>query len=304
MAVGALNDHVVDFYLTDHRLVRRVSAFLAASLRDGEAAVVVATPEHRSSIESALAGRGIDLAAARLAGQWVALDASEILGRIRGPQGLDRRRFSRSIGEVLSSVTGGGKHVRVYGEMVQLLWERGDVNGAIALESLWNELSGQFDFALYCAYRALDGEDAGEAIEAICRLHSEVVYRHGVVPARSASAGFEPLPPAAAAARRFLRSVLEGWGLETIVDVAEVVLTELATNAVLHARSPFQVVLSEGPTSLRVSVHDHNRDLPRRYDADLRAFSGRGLYLVEGLSAEWGCSVRPDGKEVWAELEV
>ena len=236
----------------------------------------------------------------------MALDASETLSRFRSPGGrFDRAQFDGSIGELLRSVTCGDRHARVYGEMVQLLWECGDVNGAMALESMWNDLSRQLDFSLYCSYRSMEGDDAREAVEAICALHSGVAHRHGASSGRTASADFEPQPAAAAAARRFLRSVLQEWGLESSTDVAEVVLTELATNAVLHARSPFQVVLSEGPsTTLRVSVHDHNRDLPRRYDSDLRAFSGRGLYLVEGLSAEWGCSVRSDGKEVWAEFEV
>ena len=62
MAVKAYNDHVVDFYLADERLVRRVSGFLGTSLRNGQAAVVVATPEHRSSIERTLAERGVDSA--------------------------------------------------------------------------------------------------------------------------------------------------------------------------------------------------------------------------------------------------
>ncbi|MQS12207.1 ATP-binding protein [Streptomyces kaniharaensis] len=112
----------------------------------------------------------------------------------------------------------------------------------------------------------------------------------------------------AGAARKHLRDFLDGIpDGGALADVGELVLSELVTNAVQHARvSPgreiavqFEIVCSR----LRIEVHDASSEKPvirRSTGAD--DLSGRGLCLVEALSVEWGCAPRPEGigKIVWA----
>jgi hypothetical protein len=80
------------------------------------------------------------------------------------------------------------------------------------------------------------------------------------------------------------------------------VLTELATNATLHARTPYTVLLRLEPTHLVVEVLDSSPRLPlaRHYASD--AATGRGISLVDAFSDTWGATPTPNGKVVWAHV--
>jgi len=81
------------------------------------------------------------------------------------------------------------------------------------------------------------------------------------------------------------------------------VVSELATNAVLHARSDFRVRVATGATVVRVEVFD-NSELPAaRKEYGPSAVTGRGLGIVEHIAARWGVTALPDGKVVWFEME-
>jgi anti-sigma regulatory factor (Ser/Thr protein kinase) len=88
-----------------------------------------------------------------------------------------------------------------------------------------------------------------------------------------------------------------------MVDDAQLLVSELATNAVLHARSAFSVVARAEESGIRVSVRDASPVTPKLRDLSATAPSGRGLHLVAALSADWGVEVTADGKTVWAELQ-
>jgi anti-sigma regulatory factor (Ser/Thr protein kinase) len=106
-----------------------------------------------------------------------------------------------------------------------------------------------------------------------------------------------------AQARHFVADTLAAWGRADLIDDAALITTELATNAVLHARSAFTVVLFHRPDGqIRVAIYDASSVAPRpRWAAPLDS-SGRGLRLVEALTADWGAEALPGGKVVWAEL--
>jgi hypothetical protein len=80
-------------------------------------------------------------------------------------------------------------------------------------------------------------------------------------------------------------------------------VTELATNAVIHARSPFSVTTRAAESGVRVAVRDASQIKPTVRDHDPISFSGRGLRLVAALAVDWGVDVAADGKTVWAELQ-
>jgi hypothetical protein len=104
-------------------------------------------------------------------------------------------------------------------------------------------------------------------------------------------------------ARRFVTDTLAAWGRADLIDDAALVASELATNAVLHARSDFTVVLSRRPDgTIRVAVRDASHLRPRPRRAGPLDCSGRGLGMVETIAAGWGADLLPDGKVVWARL--
>jgi PAS domain S-box-containing protein len=119
--------------------------------------------------------------------------------------------------------------------------------------------------------------------------------------AERASASFLPEPASARAARRFLREFLDERGHGGIADACQLALSEVVTNAVLHAHTSFEVTLVLlGDRSLRVEVADRNPQLPLQRAYALEATTGRGMDLVAAVTTDCGVDSRgPDGKTVW-----
>ena len=108
------------------------------------------------------------------------------------------------------------------------------------------------------------------------------------------------------AARRFAGQAAADYGADAeCIDTTKLLVTEVATNAVVHAGSPIRLtVTSEPPDSLRVVVRDDDPTpppLPQAPDPD--ATSGRGLWLVSALSRRWGVNRNLKGKTVWFEVD-
>lgn len=170
------HEHLVEFYETDAFLVRTVTDFVAPALRNGGGAVVVATPEHRGAFSAAIRAAGVSLEEAVEAGRYLALDAADLLSAFMLDGSPDPVRFRERVTPVLDRAGAGGREVRVYGEMVALLWAGGDVASTIALEDLWNDLASVRRFSLLCAYpmRAFD-DGASAEFKRICGQHTTVI---------------------------------------------------------------------------------------------------------------------------------
>jgi hypothetical protein len=108
-----------------------------------------------------------------------------------------------------------------------------------------------------------------------------------------------PVTQSVGEARRFLLQSLESWGLPDLEWDAAQVLSELATNAVMHARTEFTVVLTSAHELLRIEVHDLDPRLPHQRHYGMSATTGRGLALVATLSHAWGVHGSSTGKVVW-----
>jgi anti-sigma regulatory factor (Ser/Thr protein kinase) len=106
----------------------------------------------------------------------------------------------------------------------------------------------------------------------------------------------------ASSARRFVRDTLHSWGLDEHTETATLLISELVTNAVLHAQSAPEVILLTAGTVLRVEVHDQSPVLPARRHYGLQAGTGRGIVLVEEMASGWGAEPSGAGKVVWFEL--
>jgi hypothetical protein len=305
-----LNDghHVVQFFGHDGELAERVSDYLLGAIDGGGVAIVIATPEHRSEFEARLAKAGVDLAAAREDGGYLALDAGETLRKLMtdGPT-LDGAAFDRVIGHLIGSAAAAGRPVLAYGEMVALPWEDGLVNAAVQLERLWNELSRIQPFSLFCGYRADSvSRDIG-AFAGVWRLHHAVVGPTPKVPAApvgtpEAVRTFAFSREAPATARHFTVATVREWGLADVADDAALVVTELAANAIVHAGSAFTVILSARGNVLRVAVRD-GCPLPAEGQAALMPIPLHGLGAVDALAARWGVeSLGKAGKAVWVDV--
>jgi MEDS: MEthanogen/methylotroph, DcmR Sensory domain len=290
--------HVAHFYGHEDELADSLGSCLGVALGAGAGVVMIATAGHRAAGERRMAEAGADLAAATASGAYVTLDAASLMQRFLAGDRGGPGGFDQLIEDALRRATAAGRRAVVYGEIVALLWAAGLLSAAIELESRWNELGRSYSFSLVCGYPAQRG--AGAALDEVRRLHSSVIGSPSVGP--RAVRGFLMAPGAPRAARHFVAGTLRQWGGRwgggTLAADAAIVATELAANAVVHARSDFTVTVSRRLGAVRIAVRD---DL--RLAAPLRAAPGHGLDLVNTVATRWGVqSPAAGGKLVWAEL--
>jgi signal transduction histidine kinase len=170
-------DHVVQFYEDEHFLLKSLSAFVAEGLRAGDGCLVVATKEHNEELSDLLKARRFDVSSALTSEQYIRLDAAETLEKIMVDGSPVSGIFLDLMGEKIGRASGGQGRVRIFGEMVALLWSEGNSHGALRLESLWNELQKSQSFTLFCAYPVnfFSGEKDRGLLDDVCTAHSNVI---------------------------------------------------------------------------------------------------------------------------------
>ena len=310
-------DHVVQFYEREVDLFEFVGQHLARTVRAEATSVVIASDAHRQAFITELELAGIDTGEARRTGRLVMFDAASTMAEFMEEGRIDSKAFRRVLGGILDEVFDLGRQMHIYGEMVALLWEAGEVLTAIELESLWNDLVESHEFSLLCAYPTgpVAGSEHAEALRQICHLHSSVVRSaprldvpHWPSAVIERTADFAAEPGAPGAARRFLRDALResGYVDQKLVDEATIVVSELATNAVAHTGFPFSVGVHVLPAQQRVRllVRDASPTVPTVADSSTAARQGWGLSLVAHFASCWGVEATSDEKVVWAEFAL
>ena len=118
----------------------------------------------------------------------------------------------------------------------------------------------------------------------------------------AAMAAFDSSAESVAQARRLVQRQLDDWGQSDLSDDARLVVSELLTNAALHAKPPIKLRLARLPTGVRLEVSDGSPELPLKVHAGTDVMTGRGWSLVEALCDSWGVQSAGQGKVVWATL--
>jgi anti-sigma regulatory factor (Ser/Thr protein kinase) len=122
-------------------------------------------------------------------------------------------------------------------------------------------------------------------------------------PVRTASWTLEPDTANIATARQLTAEVLRAWGCDHLIPDAQLVVTELVTNAIVHADSSCQLSLQVNGAGIRIAVTDSDRiSQPDPQPFDLQREGGRGLLIVSTLASSWGIEPEARGKTVWADL--
>ena len=166
------HDHMVQLYKERDFLVEAVAKYLGSGLRLGEAAIVIARPENRERFAHALGREGL-----YPSGALQMLDAEETLATFMVNGMPEWTAFHQGIGGAIAELRLQYPTVRAYGEMVDILWQRGERDAAIRLEEFWNEIGRLQTFSLLCAYAMdpLESESYGGALESVCRCHSHLI---------------------------------------------------------------------------------------------------------------------------------
>jgi signal transduction histidine kinase len=170
-------DHFVQFYESDEFLLDSLAGFIGAGLDAGDTCIVVATPKHARSLERRLSSSGRNINAAANADQYIFLDAAETLNSIVSKGYPKQERFAKVVGRLVARAAKRGQRVRIFGEMVALLWADKKQEAAIRLEEMWNGLGRTHAFSLFCAYpmKGLKGEEHTEPLEHVCNSHTHVI---------------------------------------------------------------------------------------------------------------------------------
>jgi signal transduction histidine kinase len=175
--------HSVQFYEDDEVLVAAVADFLAVGLTTGQPIIVIATEAHRRAFAERLAADGFDVDSVTTEGRLTMLDARKTLADCTANEVPDEARFNATIGAAIERSLRGSRAttVRMYGEMVDLLWKDGYTDAAIRIEEIWNDIGRRYSFSLLCAYcmgNFYKSSDT-ERFEEICRQHTHVIPTEG-----------------------------------------------------------------------------------------------------------------------------
>jgi hypothetical protein len=162
--------HFVDL---DEDLVRVIGRFFREGFDAGATCIAIVTREHRVRIDAHLESRDFNPEKLAAAYRYIPLDADTTLASFMSGDLLDRERFHRSSRLLLAQAASLGAPVRIFGEMVTLLAERGLNHTALQLEELWNDLSREYAFTLLCCYRRT--LFTGEHYKNVCAVHSDVL---------------------------------------------------------------------------------------------------------------------------------
>jgi len=172
--------HEVLFYSDDTVLLDSVTRFIAAALKAGNAAVVLATRSHRDSLLHRLKAEGVDADGALQQGTYISLDPADTLSTIMANDMPDPVRFFRGIGGLIDAAAKAAKsehpQVVMFGEAVALLKEEGKADAAIRFEQLGNDLAETHDVDILCAYplSSFHGREDEHIFQSVCAEHSAV----------------------------------------------------------------------------------------------------------------------------------
>jgi hypothetical protein len=176
LAAPAPCSHLLQFYADDDQLLDRLEEFVYFGLKGREACIIFATAAHLAELRTRLAARNVDAERAKNEGLLIELDAHAGLDLFMKDGSPDRERFGQATGELVTSARGNGRRVRVFGEMVVILWNNGQHEAAVCLERLGNDLMLADDVTLLCAYPSHAHEnDPSELIHDVYAAHTALV---------------------------------------------------------------------------------------------------------------------------------
>ena len=168
--------HYVQLFDEPQSLAEAVAEFVEEGLSSDASVLVVMTFLHWQQTAAELGRRGVNIEDALFSGRLTVRDAAGTMSLFMRHGRPRRSLFEETVGALVSSLTRRGSQVRVYGEMVDLLAAEGNLDGALELEQMWNDLGERETFALFCGYSAVNFGNplTTDALRTICQTHTHV----------------------------------------------------------------------------------------------------------------------------------
>ena len=179
LASAGPRDHIVQLYQDQQFLNRAVCRFAASALANGEGVILVPTAAHWEAFRPRLEAEGVDVDAAQECGQLTVVDADELLPQFMRDAMPDAPVFLGLAADVIAKARGGGRYpkVRWWGEMVNVLWERGDVAASMDLEDQFDRLAHEHEIAIFCSFVMdnFNGEVHSRMLPRLGQNHSHLI---------------------------------------------------------------------------------------------------------------------------------
>ena len=181
-AIGkAPHRHEVLFYSDDTVFLDSLTRFIAAALKAGKAAIVLATKSHLDSLLQRLKAESVDTDGALRQGTYIPMEVAETLSTFMVNDMPDAARFFEVASALIETAAKAAKYSRVVacGECAPGLWAEGKADAAIRLEHLWDEVVTTFDMDTLCGYAlsSFHGLEDEHVFQSICAEHSAVYSR-------------------------------------------------------------------------------------------------------------------------------
>jgi len=169
-------DHLIQIYENDKIFLDTLEGFAGAGFLAGDSVIIIATASHLESLNERLRKQGFDLKSLSQNQQYIPLDANETLSKFMVNDWPDEELFNKVAAGIVSEAKSGVRQFRAFGEMVALLWAKGNVGATVRLEHLWNKFRTKHSFCLFCAYPQ-NGftENASESLAHLCQAHSKLI---------------------------------------------------------------------------------------------------------------------------------
>jgi hypothetical protein len=179
LASAGPRDHIVQLYQDQQFLNRAVCRFAAAAITNGEGVILVPTEEHWNTFRPRLEAEGVDVAAAQDRGQLTIVDADKLLPEFMRDAMPDAPVFLGIASDVIAKARDSGRYpnVRWWGEMVNVLWEQGNVAASMTLEDQFDRLAHEHEIAIFCSFIMdnFDGEVHSRMLPRLGQNHSHLI---------------------------------------------------------------------------------------------------------------------------------
>ncbi len=179
LASAGPRDHIVQLYQDQQFLNRAVCRFAAGAIANGEGVILVPTAAHWEAFRPRLEAEGVDVKAAQGNGQLTIVDADELLPRFMKDAMPDAPVFLGLAADVIAGARGEGRYpkVRWWGEMVNVLWEQGNVAASMSLEDQFDRLAHHHEIAIFCSFTMdnFDSEVQSRLLPRLGQNHSHLI---------------------------------------------------------------------------------------------------------------------------------
>jgi hypothetical protein len=169
-------EHVVQIYENDESFLTILEGFVSSGLMDGECVVLIATAAHVAALTGRLNKNGFAVADLTADDQLILLDADETLAEFMVNGWPEAQLFDRTVSGIIRRARNRDRPIRAFGEMVALLWAKGEIAATVHLEVLWNRFCETQAFCLFCAYpRSGFTQDVNSSAHTICCEHAKMI---------------------------------------------------------------------------------------------------------------------------------